>query len=67
MQFGIPTCRPRAEWISTLLLEWLQKQCNHPAQGHASRQECRGKRLRGVVIVECTSEFTLPRRNECRL
>ena len=24
---------PRAGWISMLLLEWLRKQCNHPAQG----------------------------------
>ena len=26
---------PRAGWISMLLLEWLTKQCNHPAQGLA--------------------------------
>ena len=24
---------PRAEWVSTFLLEWLRKQCSHPAQG----------------------------------
>ena len=24
---------PRAGWISVLLLEWLRKLCNHPAQG----------------------------------
>ena len=22
---------PRAGWVSTLLLKWLRKQCNHPA------------------------------------
>ena len=27
---------PRAGWISALLLEWLRKQCSHPAQGLAS-------------------------------
>ena len=26
-------CLPRAGWISMLLLEWLRKPCNHPAQG----------------------------------
>ena len=30
-QFAAPA--PRAGWISTLLLEWLQKQCDHPVQG----------------------------------
>ena len=23
---------PQAEWISTLILEWLRKQCYHPTQ-----------------------------------
>ena len=27
---------PRAGWISALLLEWLRKQCSHPAQGLAA-------------------------------
>ena len=25
----------RAGWVSMMLLEWLRKQCNHPAQGPA--------------------------------
>ena len=34
------TC-PRAWWISMLLLEWLWKQCNHPAQVRtAFRMRC---------------------------
>ena len=32
---SIAAC-PRAGWVSMLLLEWLQKQCNHPAQGRTS-------------------------------
>ena len=27
---------PQAGWISMLLSEWLQKQCNHPAQGRTA-------------------------------
>ena len=30
---SVATHLPRAGWISMFLLEWLQKQCNHPAQG----------------------------------
>ena len=26
----------RAGWVSMLLLEWLRKECNHPAQGRAA-------------------------------
>ena len=32
-----PFAWPRAGWVGILLLEWLRKQCHHPAQG---RTDC---------------------------
>ena len=34
-----PAMLPRAGWVSMLLLEWLRKQCNHPALQSATGHE----------------------------
>ena len=35
---------PRAGWVSMLLLEWLRKQCNHPAQRRTRWSTARSSR-----------------------